>query len=309
MRILCQLSESTSKGRPMEFRVLQYFLMIAREGTISDAASALHLSQPTLSRQIKELERELGATLFTRGGGRRVELTDAGLRLRKRAEEIVDLVGRTEAEFRVPGDAVAGEVRIGGGETPAIDLVARAIEEVRRDYPRIRFQLFSGNAEDVVERLDTGRLDFGLFVGEADLAKYDEAPLAAEDVWGVFMRPDDPLAARDAVMPDDLRRMPLILSRQAVGEMEEWFGCEASELDVVATFNLLYNACALVRAGVGYALSINGIVRAEGEADGLLFRPLAPRKTARLAIAWKRHQAFSPAASVFLDRVRGLERR
>lgn len=290
----------------MEFRVLQYFLMIAREGTISDAASALHLSQPTLSRQIKELERELGATLFARGGGRRVELTEEGLRLRRRAEEIVDLVGRTEAEFRTPGDAVAGEVRIGGGESPAMNLVARVVEEVRRDYPRIRFQLFSGNAEDVAERLDTGRLDFGLFVGEADLAKYDQVALPAVDAWGAFMRPHDPLASRDAVTPDDLRRSPLILSRQAIGEMEEWFGCEADELDVAATFNLLYNACALVRAGVGYALSIDGIVRAEGAVDGLVFRPLEPQKTARLALAWKRHQAFSPAASVFLERVRGL---
>lgn len=290
----------------MEFRVLQYFLMIAREGTISDAAAALHVSQPTLSRQIMELERELGTKLLERGGGRRVELTEEGLRLRKRAEEIVDLVGRTEAEFRAPGDAVAGEVRIGGGESPAMNLVARVVEEVRRDYPRIRFQLFSGNAEDVAERLDTGRLDFGLFVGEADLAKYDQVALPTVDAWGAFMRPDDPLASRDAVTPDDLRRSPLILSRQAIGEMEEWFGCEADELDVAATFNLLYNACALVRAGVGYALSIDGIVRAEGAVDGLVFRPLEPQKTARLALAWKRHQAFSPAASVFLERLRNL---
>ncbi|WP_139652126.1 LysR family transcriptional regulator [Raoultibacter phocaeensis] len=291
----------------MELRVLQYFLMIAREGTISDAASALHVSQPTLSRQIMELERELGTTLFTRGGGRRIELTDAGNRLRKRAEEIVDLVGRTESEFRVLGNAVEGEVRIGGGETPAIDLIARVIEEIRLEHPGIRFQLFSGNAEDVTERLDTGRLDFGLFVGEADLGKYDEAPLAAVDTWGVFMRPDDPLAHLDAVGPRDLREKPLILSRQAVGEMEAWLGREASRLNIAATFNLLYNACALVRAGVGYAISIDGIVRAEGVADGLLFKPLAPEKTARLTLAWKRHQAFSPAARVFLERVRKMD--
>lgn len=290
----------------MELRVLQYFLMIAREGTISDAASALHVSQPTLSRQIIELERELGTTLFIRGGGRRIELTDAGTRLRKRAEEIVDLVGRTESEFRVFGNAVEGEVRIGGGETPAIDLIARAIEEVRLDHPGIRFQLFSGNAEDVTERLDTGRLDFGLFVGEADLDKYDEVPLPAIDTWGVFMTPDDPLAHLDAVGPHDLEDKPLILSRQAIGEMEAWLGREAAKLNIVATFNLLYNACALVRAGVGYAISIDGIVRADGAADGLCFKPLTPEKTAHLTVAWKRHQVFSPAASVFLERVREM---
>lgn len=289
----------------MEFRILQYFLMVAREGTISDAAAALHVSQPTLSRQIMELERELGAKLLVRGGGRRVELTEEGLRLRKRAEEIVDLVGRTELEFRVPGDAVAGEVRIGGGESPAMDLVACVIEEVRRDYPLIRFQLFSGNAEDVTERLDTGRLDFGLFVGEADLAKYDEICLPTVDTWGVYVRSDDPLASRTTVTANDLRSRPLILSRQALGEMESWFGCEVSDLDVAATFNLLYNACALVKAGVGCAISIDGIVHADG-GDGVRFKPLEPKKEARLAIAWKRHQAFSPAASVFLERLRSL---
>lgn len=289
----------------MEFRVLQYFLMVAREGTISDAAAALHVSQPTLSRQIMDLERELGAKLLVRGGGRRIELTEEGRRLRKRAEAIVDLVGRTEAEFRAPGDAVAGEVRIGGGESPAMSLVARVVEEVRRDYPLIRFQLFSGNAEDVAERLDTGRLDFGLFVGDANLDTYDEIGLPTVDVWGAFVRPDDPLAAQETVTPDDLRDRPLILSRQAIGEMEAWFGCKASDLDVVATFNLLYNACALVRAGAGCALSIDGIVRADG-GDGLCFRPLEPRKEARLSVAWKRHQAFSPAARVFLERLRGL---
>lgn len=290
----------------MELRVLQYFLMVAREGTISGAARALNLSQPALSRQIKELERELGATLLSRGSGRRAQLTDAGMRLRKRAEEIIDLVDMTASELRASGKGVAGEVRIGGGETPAMDMIARLIEEVRRDHPLIRFQLFSGNDEDVKERLDTGRLDFGLFVGETDLTRYDEIPLPATDTWGAFVRSDDPLAAREAVTPDDLRTRPLILSRQAIGEMEAWFGCEASELDVAATFNLLYNACALVRAGVGCALSIDGIVRVGGDGD-LLFKPLEPKLTARLSVAWKRHQAFSPAAAAFAERVQGLE--
>ncbi len=298
--------EYTLKGSDMEFRVLQYFLMVAREGTISDAASALHLSQPTLSRQLKDLERELGTTLFTRGGGRRIELTDEGMRLRQRAEEIVDLVGRTEAEFRVPGEFIGGEVRIGGGETPAMDLVAQAIKEVHDEYPRISFHLFSGNSEDVATRLDEGRLDFGLFVGDADLAKYDEVRLPASDTWGVFVRPDDPLAQQDVVRPEDLRGRPLILSRQAIANMEEWLGEKVDDLEVVATFNLLYNACALVRAGVGCAVSIDGIISAERENDDLRFKLLEPRMEARLAMAWKRHQVFSPAANVFLERVRKL---
>lgn len=288
----------------MEFRVLQYFLMVAQEGTISAAASALHLSQPTLSRQIMELERELGCTLFERGSGRQARLTEEGVRLRRRAEEIVDLVGRTEAEFRVPGDTIAGEVRIGGGETPAISQVADVVASLRRDYPLIRFQLFSGNAQDVVERLDTGRLDFGLFVGDGAYDGYETLPLGAADTWGAFMRPDDPLAAFEAIAPDQLLDRPLILSRQAMGDMERWFGRPAERLDIAATFNLLYNACALVRSGVGRAVSIAGIVRAEKEADGLVFRPLSPALEARVLLGWKRHQVFSPAARAFLDRMR-----
>lgn len=288
----------------MELRPLQYFLMIAREGTISGAAQVLHVSQPSLSRQMKDLEQELGCTLFTRGA-RHIELTEAGMRLRKRAEEIVDLVGRTEAEFRIAPDTLAGEVRIGGGETPAMSLIADVIAELQDTYPLMRFSLFSGNAADVGERLENGRLDFGVFIGHTDLAKFETLPLPAQDRWGAFMRGDDPLAAQAAVSPDDLADRPLIFSRQAGREMQAWFKRDLEDLDVVANYNLLYNAALLARRGVGYVVSLEGIVDTSAESE-LAFRPLDPPLTADVCIAWKRYQSFSPAAQVFLEKIRDL---
>lgn len=288
----------------MELRHLQYFLMIAREGTISGAAQVLHLSQPSLSRQMQDLEHELGCKLFDRGR-RRIELTEAGMRLRRRAEEIVDLVGRTEAEFHVSADTLAGEVRIGGGETPAMALVADVVAELQETYPLMRFALHSGNAEDVSERLDNGRIDFGVFVGHANLDRYECLQLPACDRWGVFMPSSDPLASLDAIHAEDLADKPLIFSAQASREMQTWFRRDFAELDVVATYNLLYNASLLARRGVGYVISLEGIVDTS-PTSGLAFRPLEPAVTADIFIAWKRYQSFSPAAEVFLSRIREL---
>ena len=286
----------------MELRHLRYFLMVAREGTISGAAAALHVSQPSLSRQMQELERALGVRLFDRGS-RRVSLTEPGMRLRRRAEEIVDLVGRTEDEFRLTADTLAGEVRVGGGETPAMGLVADAMAAFVDAYPLVRFSLFSGNAESVGERLDSGRLDFGVFVGHADLSRYEFLQLPARDRWGVFMREGDPLAARDAVTPEDLAGRSLILSEQASREMGAWFRRDLADLDVVATYNLLYNAALLARRGMGVVVSLEGIVDTS-PGSGLAFRPLEPAISADVFVAWKRYQAFSPAAEAFLGAVR-----
>ena len=262
--------------------------MIAREGTISGAATALHVSQPSLSRQMQELERDLGVRLFERGS-RRVTLTEPGMRLRRRAEEIVDLVGRTEDEFRLTADTLAGEVRVGGGETPAMGLLADVMAEFVDAFPLVRFSLFSGNAESVGERLDTGRLDFGVFVGHADLSRYEFLQLPARDRWGAFVREDDPLASLEHVTPADLAGRSLILSEQAGREM--------------ATYNLLYNAALLARRGIGVVVSLEGIVET-GEGSGLAFRPLEPPMSADVFVAWKRYQSFSPAAEAFLGAVR-----
>lgn len=276
--------------------------MIAREGTISRAAAALHVSQPSLSRQMQELERDLGVRLFDRGS-RHVTLTESGIRLRRRAEEIVDLVGRTEDEFRLTADTLAGEVRIGGGETPAMDLLAEVISLFVETYPLVRFSLFSGNAENVSERLDSGRVDFGVFIGHVDLSRYEFLQLPANDRWGAFIREDDPLAALDRVTPSDLANRSLILSEQASREMGAWFHRDLEDLDVVATYNLLYNAALLARRGIGVVISLEGIVDTS-EGSGLAFRPLEPAISADVFIAWKRYQSFSPAAEAFLGEVR-----
>ena len=213
----------------MELRVLRYFLAVAREGSITAAANHLHLTQPTLSRQLRDLEDELGQKLFVRKS-HRLELTNEGMLLRKRAEEIVSMVDKTEAEFSSMEGSVSGDVYIGGGETQAIRPVAELIRELRGAYPEIRFHLHSGNAEDVTERLDKGLLDFGILIQPADITKYDYLSLPDRDVWGVVMRRDCPLAAKEAVELDDLRGVPLIFSRQAISEhrsgndFADWFG-------------------------------------------------------------------------------------
>lgn len=273
-------------GQPVELRALSYFLMIAREGTISGAANVLHLSQPTLSRQMQELEHELGCTLFERGK-RRIELTEEGMRLRSRAEEIVDLVDRTERDFRTSPNTLAGEVRIGGGETPAMSLITDIIAELQSAYPLMTFSLYSGNAVDVSERLETGRIDFGLFLGPTDLGRFESLPLAA----------------RERIAPEDLIGKPIILSQQAGNEMSRWFKRDLEDLDVVATYNLLYNAALLARRGVGYVLGLEGIA-ATSPTSELAFRPLDPPLDADVSIGWKRYQSFSPAASVFLQSIR-----
>ena len=198
----------------MELRVLRYFLAAAREQSISGAANALHITQPALSRQLMDLEQELGTTLFLRGSrGKPIELTEAGNRLRLRAEEMITLADRTVEEFADQEAELSGTVYIGGGETEGMRLLASAAVRLRARFPRVRFELYSGIAEDVAERLDQGLLDFGVLVGESALQKYDYLLLPASDVWGVLLRADDPLAAQSHIRPEDLRREPLIVSR------------------------------------------------------------------------------------------------
>lgn len=288
----------------MDIRVLRYFLAVAQEGTISGAADSLHVTQPTLSRQLMELEQELGATLFTRGK-RRISLTEEGLFLRKRAQEIVALLERTEAAFAAAGEEISGDVYIGGGETEGMRVIARAIRAVRQDHPHIAFHLFSGNAEDVRERLDRGSVDFGLFIEPADLSAYDFIPLPARDTWGVLLRKDHPLAAQEAVDADDLAGLPLIVSRQGLVENEfsGWMGSKFRQLSRVATYNLLYNAALMVEEGVGCALCLEGIVRTTDDSP-LCFRPLRPRMEVGLKLAWKKQQCFTRAAELFLGRLK-----
>ena len=292
----------------MELRVLRYFLAIAREGSITNAAAFLHVTQPTLSRQIKDLESELGKRLFIRGS-HSMTLTADGMLLRKRAEEIISMVDKTESEFSSMEGVVGGDIYIGGGETRAVRLVAEVAGEIREDYPGIRYHLFSGNSEDVTERLDKGLLDFGILIEPADISKYDYIGIPAKDTWGVIMRKDSPLAQKKAVAREDLIGVPLLLSRQAIlaergdNAFVGWFGEDFNRLDIVTTFNLVYNAAIMVDAGLGYAVSIDNIANTSKDSS-LCFRPLEPRLESGLNIVWKKYQVFSPPAELFLERLR-----
>jgi DNA-binding transcriptional LysR family regulator len=287
----------------MDLRVLRYFLAVAREETISAAAGFLNITQPTLSRQLIDLETELGKTLFIRGN-RRISLTEEGMLLRKRAQEIIELVDKTEAEFLASDEIVSGDIYIGAGETHALRSIAKVVRSLQREYPNIKYHLFSGNAEDVTHRLDTGLIDFGVLIEPADVNKYDSIRIPDVDVWGVLMRQDSVLAERDSITPEDLWGLPLICSRQEMSGkvVSSWLKKDYEELDIVATYNLLYNASLLVEEGMGYALCLDKIVNVSGN-SALSFKPLKPRLEARLDIVWKKYQVFSKAARIFLTRL------
>ncbi len=285
----------------MEIRVLQYFLAVAREQSISAAAQSLHLSQPTLSTQLKALEQELGRQLLIRGtkGSRKVTLTEEGMILRKRAEEILTLVDRAQEEI-VHGDGeVEGEVSIGAGETDTVRLFARAAGRLRRQHPGIRLRISSGNADFVLEQLDKGLIDFGLLFSEVDDHKYQSMAIPLQDTWGVLMRKDAPLAEKETISPQDLWDKPLILSHQRGGGVLQWLGRELSQLSIVATYNLVYNASLLVDEGLGYALCFDKLINTQG--SSLTFRPLDPPILAEATVVWKKYQVFSKAARLFLE--------
>ena len=218
------------------------------------------------------------------------------------------MIEKTEAEFAVKEESVEGDVHIGAGETRVMRHVAEVIHELRKDYPNIHIHLYSGNLEDVAERLDKGLLDFGVLIQPADLSKYDYVNLPEKDVWGVVTRKDSPLAARQAITRQDLLGEPLILSRQAIrrtstkNEFIEWFKDDFEKLDVVATLNLVYNAALLAESGVGHVVTLDGLVNTS-EHSHLCFRFLEPRLESGLNIVWKKYQVFSPAAEVFLQKI------
>ena len=288
----------------MDIRVLRYFLAVTREESISGAAEALHMTQPTLSRQLMDLEEEIGKKLLIRGN-RRISLTEEGMLLRKRAAEILDLVEKAEAELTAPDEVVNGDIYIGGGETEAMRMIAEIATGLQRSCPDIRYHLYSGNADDVTERLDKGLLDFGVLIEPANMKKYDYIRLPATDTWGLLMPRDCPLAARPVIRPQDLWALPLITSRQSMlsNEFSGWLGKEFEKLRIVATYNLVYNASLLVAAGMGYALCLDKLVNTSEESP-LCFRPLEPRMEVHLDIVWKKYQVFSGAAERFLKEVR-----
>lgn len=294
----------------MELRVLNYFLAVAREQSILRAAESLHLSQPTLSTQIRNMEEELGKQLLIRGtkGSRKITLTEEGMILKKRAEEILNLVEKTEKEIALSDNIIMGDVYIGTGETDAFRLLAKAAKELQDAYPGIHYHISSGNAEFVMEQLEKGLIDFGIVFGNIDLQKYNSLKMPAKDSWGVLMRRDSELAEKESVSAEDLWDKPLILSHQRNqnSELGLWLKQDFSKLNIVATYNLLFNASLLVDEGLGYAVGLDKIINIT-ENSNLCFRPLTPRIEAEMSIVWKKYQVFSKAAEKFMRKLKELQ--
>lgn len=292
----------------MELRTLRYFLAVAREGSLTQAAKVLYVTQPALSRQLKALEEELGAKLFVRGS-HSVALTEQGSLLKQRCEEIVQLADKTVAEFAAPTGMVAGDVHIGVGESYTSQLLARVAKELQERYPGIRYRLYDGNADDLADRLDGGLLDFCVLIQPADLSKYSHLRLPEKDSWGLLMRRDNPLAEKAVISPSDLLDEPLICSDQTIvrtlshNSFIDWFGEDFESLNIVATYNLIFNATLFAAAGFGSVLALQNQVRVS-EADVLCFRPLEPKMEVESDIVWKKHRMFSPAAEAFLEALR-----
>lgn len=289
----------------MDIRVLKYFLAVAREESITRAAEQLHMSQPPLSRQLKDLEDELGKQLLVRGS-RRVKLTEEGMILRRRAEEIINLVEKTESEIMMASEEISGWICIGGGETEGMRMLTKVLKTMHDDYPNLKFHLVSGNAEEVTAQLERGMLDFGLLVEPTDLTGYDFIRLPVTDHWGVLMRSDDPMAEKSAITPDDLLHMQLLCSAQHMTENElaGWMGGDYDKLKIIGEYNLLYNASMMVEEGVGSALCLDS-VQCTCEDGPLCFRPLEPRLEVSMVLVWKKYQVFSKPARKFIERLTG----
>ena len=284
----------------MELRVLQYFLAVTREQSISGAAESLHLSQPTLSRQLKDMEEELGKQLFIRSN-RKITLTEEGMILRKRAEEIMELVKKTEDEIILSDESIAGDITVGSGETDGVRFLARAAQAVQKDHPMVHFHIVSGDKASVTENLDRGLIDFGLLFGEFDTSKYEHLKVPFQDSIGVLMRRDSPLAEKETVVPEDLWDKPLIVSRQTIhdSDLPTILRCDQEKLNVVASYSLLFNGSLMVDEGMGYAICFDKIINVTGNSN-LCFKPLSPKTEAVMHLVWKKYQVFTKAAEKYL---------
>ena len=286
----------------MEIRTLQYFLAVVREGTILAASRSLHVAQPSLSKQMKELEDELGVPLFIRGN-RRITLTEEGRVLKKRAEEMVRLMQVTEEEISQTKSHLSGSVRIGAGESYSFHYLSRAASDIVKDHPDIRFHIISGDTQDLMDELDNGLIDFAVIFSEVDHTIYESITLPTEDCFGLLMPKDCELAKKDRIRFSDLKSYPIIISRAA----EPYFSgsSELSSLNIAATYNLLYNASLLVEDGLGYAICFDRIINTTGNSS-LCIRPIIPEISNSGHLIWKKYETFSPAVQMFIDRVRML---
>lgn len=282
----------------MELRVLEYFLTVAREGNITKAAEALHITQPTLSRQLMQLEKELDVTLFRRGK-REIVLTEEGLLLRRRAEEMTSLAQKTRQDLARQGRELSGSVAIGMGELRTSQLLARLIAGFQKQHPAVFFDIYSGNSDNIKERIENGLVDVGLLLEPVDISKYRFLRTDVKEEWGVFVAENSKLAQKEALRPRDLAGVPLIMSRRGSlkGELMNWFGSYGKKVRVIAGGNLHYNLSVLASTGMG--AYIGNLL--EPGYPGLRYIPLSPKLEFSTVLVWKQAQGFSPAVSAFIS--------
>ncbi|CRF33328.1 LysR family transcriptional regulator [Brachyspira suanatina] len=292
----------------MDIKSLTYFLTAAREGSITKAANYLNLTQPNLSRQISNLEKEIGKKLFIRSNYS-IKLTPDGVLLKKRAEEIIDMIEKTRMEFQSSDDVIAGDIYIGCAETYYIKLIADVIKGLRQSYPKIIYHIHSGAYSEITEKLDKGLLDFGILIGDIDLSKYDYIDIPYKEVYGLLMRKDSHLSKNKFIEKHDLFDIPIICpkiffnNKMQTSKFSEWIGNDFDKLNIILSYNLIYNAALMVEEGIGYALTIDKLVNTTNTSD-LHFIQLNPRLEIELRVVWKKNQVFSEASKIFLEKLK-----
>lgn len=288
----------------MEIRVLRYFLAVVREGGINRAAEVLHITQPTLSRQLAQLEEDAGVKLFHRGS-RKITLTNEGMLLRRRAEEILAMVDRTEKELIEQEELVEGRIVIGCGELTAVRLLPEMVEAFHKRYPLVSYDIFTANADLVKEQMEKGLIDIGVLLEPIDTSKFDFIRLTGKERWVVLMRPDDPLAEKEAISAKDLEKQPLILPRRTnvQNELLNWLGESFHSEKVLFTSNLSTNGALMVQRGMAYSLAVEGSVPF-WDKEKIIYRPLCPELRANSVFAWKKQQPFSLAAAMFIEHIK-----
>lgn len=281
----------------MELRVLNYFLMVAREENITKAAQLLHVTQPTLSRQLMQLEEELGVKLFKRSN-HSIVLTDEGMLLKRRAHELVQLAEITKREL-AGGEALSGAIAIGSGEFHSFALLASILADFQARYPLVRYEIYSGNADNINDRIEKGLLDIGLLSAPVDISKYEFIRLPEKEIWGFLVHEDSDLAQKDCLLPEDLVGQRLMISKRAMvqNELTNWLGSVASQVETIATYNLLYNVAIMVQKKMGVALCID----LNCHYSQLRFVPLAPQLDGSSVLVWKKNQIVSPTFAAFLE--------
>ena len=289
----------------MEIRVLRYFIQIAREGSMTRAAEYLHVSQPALSKQMKELEKQLGKKLFRRGSSS-VSLTDEGMLLRRRAEDLLAMADKIENEFKALDEITGGDIYIGCAESYLIKYLTYAAKKLNGQYSNIHYHITSGDTQQVTERLDRGLLDFAFIVEPPDLSKYNYLEVPEQDTWGILMRKDCPLAEKSQIGIDEILPYPVFCSEQAAKvDLPRWCGENIDQLNVMATFNLTGNAAIFVKEGLGIALTFDKLVEINDEGN-LCFRPITPVLQTKMYVIWKKYQVFTPVAQLMLEQLNSI---